>query len=101
MVTIAGYNPHEKASLALASELSYIFKKRKFSKLSLKIWRKKCKKPKRKKKKKTATIKEIIRKEIKARVDNKQHCLILAGCFYMHTYFIATPNRVHPVTILF
>ena len=32
--------------------------------------------------KKTATIKEIIRKEIKARVDNKQHCLILAGCFY-------------------
>lgn len=62
---------------------------------------KKMEKNPKERRKKTAAIKKIIRKEIKARADNKQHCLILAGCFYMHTYFIATPNRVHPVTILF
>ena len=53
MVTIAGYNPRENASLALASELSYIFKKRKFSKLIVeKYGGKNVKKPKRKKKNK-------------------------------------------------
>ena len=60
------------------------------------------KKPKRKKKKNCCHKKKITRKEIKARVDNKQHWLILAGCILMHKLFIiATPNQVHSVTILF
>lgn len=39
------------------------------------------KKKQKREEKKPAAMKKFIRKEIKARIDNKQHYLILAGCF--------------------